>query len=64
MNNNEVYSRKIDKLTRKLDKKQKMIEEMRNKRKQHQIDDHRFLSKKKKIEDQIQKIQLKIKNLT
>lgn len=62
MKKSEPVNRKIEKLSKKLDKKQKIIEDIRKKRKQHQIDDHTFLSRKKRIEHQINKIQLKIDN--
>ena len=47
-------------LTKQIQKKQRQIEDIREKRKHHQIDDHHFLSKKKRIENQIQSIKLKI----
>ena len=47
-------------LSKQIQKKHKQIEDIREKRKHHRIDDRHFLIKKKRIEGQIQSIQMKI----
>ena len=60
MNPNESSNKKIEKLSKRINKKHRQIEKMRTKRKHHQIEDHKFLTKKRRLEDQIQSIRLKI----
>ena len=60
MSHHEISNRKIEKLTKRMDKKQRQIEDMRTKRKHHELDDAKFLTKKRRIEQQIQTIKMKI----
>ena len=64
MNHHKLSDGKIEKLTKQIDKKQRQIEEMRMKRKHHELDDAKFPMKKRRIESQIQNIKIKIEGIT
>jgi len=60
MNANELSNKKVEKLSKKINRKHRQIEKMRTKRKHHQMNYHKFLTKKRRMEDQIQSIRMKI----